>query len=74
MLEEDMESIAGAVRVKLLSGGRQTLAAVLQLDPHGVVCRPVARAVHPEPDYEDPLINTELKDLMSGLSRNVETT
>ena len=60
VVEVNMESVRGSVRVELLSIVSQYLAAVFQLDPHIVVRGPVARAVHAEADHEDSPVHTEL--------------
>ena len=60
MVKEDMESVTGSIRVELLRVVCQDLAAVLELDPDGVVGGPAARAVHTEPNYEYSSVHTKL--------------
>ena len=60
VIEVNVESVAGAVRVELLSIVCQNLAAVFQLYPHVVVGGAVAGAVHAEADHEYSPVHTEL--------------
>ena len=57
LLKINMESIAWAVRVKFCS---------FQLDAHTVVGWTVGRAIQPEADDEDPLVNTELNAITAA--------
>ena len=60
VVEEDVECVAGAVRDELLGVVGHHLAAVLQLDAHGVVRRAVAGPVHAEAHDEDAAVHAEL--------------
>ena len=61
-----MESVTGSIRVELLRVVRQDLAAVLELDPDGVVGGPAAGAVHTEPNYEYSSVHTKLNTVTSA--------